>query len=75
MPNVTVRDVTERPETLECGSNILSGADPAAIFQAVKLATSQPAEWAPPREYLTENVAKTVANILLGYTNLRKHVS
>ena len=25
VPNVTIRDVTERPETLECGSNILCG--------------------------------------------------
>ena len=28
VPNVTLRDVTERPETIECGSNILTGADP-----------------------------------------------
>lgn len=27
VPNVTIRDVTERPETIECGSNILSGVD------------------------------------------------
>ena len=26
VPNVTVRDVTERPETIECGSNIIGGA-------------------------------------------------
>ena len=25
VPNVTIRDVTERSETLECGSNILAG--------------------------------------------------
>jgi UDP-N-acetylglucosamine 2-epimerase (non-hydrolysing) len=28
IPNVTLRDVTERPETIECGSNVLSGAEP-----------------------------------------------
>ena len=27
VPNVTLRDVTERPETIDCGSNILSGAE------------------------------------------------
>jgi len=75
VPNVTVRDVTERPETIECGSNILSGADPDMILGAVKLATSQPGGWTPPREYLAENVAQTVSRIILGYTNLRKHVS
>lgn len=75
IPNITLRDVTERPETIECGSNILSGADPDTIVQTVKLALSQPAAWNPPREYLVENVAQTVSKIILGYTNLRKHVS
>ena len=75
IPNITLRDVTERPETMECGSNILSGADPDTIVQSVKLAISQPATWKPPREYMVENVAQTVSKIILGYTNLRKHVS
>ncbi|MEP7147988.1 MAG: UDP-N-acetylglucosamine 2-epimerase (non-hydrolyzing) [Acidobacteriota bacterium] len=75
IPNITLRDVTERPETIECGSNILSGADPDTIVASVKLAISQPATWTPPREYLAENVAQTVSKIILGYTNLRKHVS
>jgi UDP-N-acetylglucosamine 2-epimerase (non-hydrolysing) len=75
IPNVTLRDVTERPETIECGSNILSGADPDTILRTVKMAVSRPADWKPPREYLAENVAQTVSNIILGYTNLRKHVS
>ncbi|HUR98723.1 MAG TPA: UDP-N-acetylglucosamine 2-epimerase (non-hydrolyzing) [Pyrinomonadaceae bacterium] len=75
VPNVTLRDVTERPETIECGSNILSGADPDTIVRTVTLATSQPAKWSAPREYLAANVAQTVSNIILGYTNLRKHVS
>lgn len=75
IPNITLRDVTERPETLECGSNILSGAEPDMIGAAVKLAISQPADWKPPREYMVENVAQTVSKIILGYTNLKKHVS
>ncbi|HVF31202.1 MAG TPA: UDP-N-acetylglucosamine 2-epimerase (non-hydrolyzing) [Pyrinomonadaceae bacterium] len=75
IPNITLRDVTERPETIECGSNILSGAEPENIVRAVDLALSQPAGWKPPVEYLAENVAQTVSKIVLGYTNLRKHVS
>ena len=75
IPNITLRDVTERPETIECGSNILSGAQPENIVQAVKLAISQPASWTPPREYTAKNVSQTVSKIVLGYTNLRKHVS
>jgi UDP-N-acetylglucosamine 2-epimerase (non-hydrolysing) len=75
IPNITLRDVTERPETIECGSNILSGAHPEAIVDAVKLALARPVSWTPPREYMVENVAQTVSKIILGYTNLRKHVS
>lgn len=75
IPNITLRDVTERPETIECGSNILSGAEPENIMRAVELAISQPASWTPPREYQARNVAETVSKIVLGYTNLRKHAS
>ena len=75
IPNVTLRDVTERPETIECGSNILSGADPENIVRSVELALSHPAEWTPPREYLAEGVAQTVSKVVLGYTSQRKHVS
>ncbi|MEI6502731.1 MAG: UDP-N-acetylglucosamine 2-epimerase (non-hydrolyzing) [Armatimonadota bacterium] len=67
VPNVTIRDVTERPETLECGSNLLSGADPQAILSAVEMVTSQSHGWQPPVEYLAQNVAATVGRIVLGY--------
>ena len=75
IPNVTLRDVTERPETIECGSNILTGADPENIVRAVELAISQAGGWTAPREYLAKNVSQTVSKIVLGYTNLRKHIS
>lgn len=74
-PNITLRDVTERPETIECGSNILSGAETETILRAVELAIAQPANWQAPPEYLVENVAQTVSKIVLGYTNVRKHTS
>jgi UDP-N-acetylglucosamine 2-epimerase (non-hydrolysing) len=67
VPNVTIRDTTERPETLECGSNVLSGCTPAAIVQMVDLVLGQRATWAPPPEYLAAGVAATVARIVLGY--------
>jgi UDP-N-acetylglucosamine 2-epimerase (non-hydrolysing) len=75
IPNVTLRDVTERPETLECGSNIISGAEPDMILKSVEIAISQPANWTAPAEYLAENVAQTVLKILLGYNSLRRHHS
>ncbi len=69
VPNVTLRDVTERPETVEAGSSILSGADPGAIVDAVRLALAQPPAWTPPAEYLATNVSSTVAKIVLGFTH------
>jgi UDP-N-acetylglucosamine 2-epimerase (non-hydrolysing) len=66
-PAVTVRDVTERPETIECGSNILAGASPDAIAAAVDQVTSTGTGWDPPREYVAPQVAETVARIVLGY--------
>ncbi len=75
IPNVTLRDVTERPETVECGSNILAGGDADWIARAVELAIAQPAGWTAPREYLVSNVSQTVSKIVLGYTSLRRHIS
>ena len=65
--NVTIRDVTERPETIECGSNMLSGADPDMILECVRIVVSQKHEWTVPREYLVENVSDAVVKIVLGY--------
>jgi UDP-N-acetylglucosamine 2-epimerase (non-hydrolysing) len=67
VPNVTLRDVTERPETIECGSNILSGADPASIATAVRIALDSGRAWRVPDEYLAPEVSSTVTKILLGF--------
>ena len=70
VPNVTIRDVTERPETIECGSNMLTGCDKHAILRAVTVALTTPANWQPPAEYLELHVARTVTKIVLGYHDL-----
>jgi UDP-N-acetylglucosamine 2-epimerase (non-hydrolysing) len=67
VPNVTLRDVTERPETLECGSNILSGADVNTIMSCVDKVVAHTPDWNPPAEYLATNVTRTVSNLLMGY--------
>ena len=64
-PNVTLRDVTERPETIECGSNVLSGVDPDRIMACVATALARPCTWTPPVEYMVDNVSEVVAGILL----------
>ena len=65
--NVTIRDVTERPETIECGSNMLSGADPETILQCVRTVLNQRCQWTVPPEYLVKHVSNTVVKIVLGY--------
>ena len=66
--NVTLRDVTERPETIECGSNILSGADPDMILKCVRLVLDHPKEWTVPEEYRVSEVSDRVLKIVLGYS-------
>lgn len=66
-PNVTIREVTERPETIEAGSNILSGIEPDAVESAARLVTDQIGSWNPPAEYLAEGVSQIVSRIVLGY--------
>jgi UDP-N-acetylglucosamine 2-epimerase (non-hydrolysing) len=67
VPNVTIRDVTERPETIECGSNILSGAEPETVLRCVRTVLQQKSAWTVPPEYLAEHVSSTVARMLMGY--------
>jgi UDP-N-acetylglucosamine 2-epimerase (non-hydrolysing) len=66
VPNVTLRDTTERPETVECGSNMLSGAEPETIVRCTKTVLGR-SDWEPPPEYLVKNVSDTVVRIILGY--------
>jgi UDP-N-acetylglucosamine 2-epimerase (non-hydrolysing) len=70
--NVTIRDVTERPETIECGSNMLSGASPDSIQQCVRTVLAQKPGWTAPPEYLVPNVSDTVIKIILGYLHHRR---
>ncbi|MFN2499492.1 MAG: non-hydrolyzing UDP-N-acetylglucosamine 2-epimerase [Pyrinomonadaceae bacterium] len=67
VPNVTLREVTERPETIECGSNLLSGTDPNRVLACAHTALKEPASWTAPPEYLATNVSGTVARIIMGY--------
>jgi UDP-N-acetylglucosamine 2-epimerase (non-hydrolysing) len=75
VPNVTLRDVTERPETIECGSNILSGVGSEAIDRTVRIAVAGGVTWRPPEEYVARDVSLTVAKIVLGYTDALDHTA
>ena len=67
VPNLTIRDVTERPETIESGSNVLSGADPERLLALVDMLVKRTSQWTIPPEYLQTDVSTTVLKILLGY--------
>jgi UDP-N-acetylglucosamine 2-epimerase (non-hydrolysing) len=66
VPTVTLREVTERPETLECGSNMLSGVDSEFIVACVNTVSGLRKSWNAPPEYLAENVSETLCKIVLG---------
>jgi UDP-N-acetylglucosamine 2-epimerase (non-hydrolysing) len=66
-PNVTLREVTERPETIACGSNVLAGTEPEDVCRCVELVTGTEPLWEPPQEYTVPDVSASVARVLLGH--------
>lgn len=66
IPSITIRDVTERPETVEAGSNILAGIKKKSILRAIKVVISHQAKWETPAGYLDTNVSQKVIKIVLG---------
>ena len=67
VPNVTIRDVTERPETIECGSNILTSVDPETILRTIRMILDRATNWQVPPEYADPLVSDKVLKILMGY--------
>jgi UDP-N-acetylglucosamine 2-epimerase (non-hydrolysing) len=66
VPTITIRKTTERPETIECGSNMLSGIDANKILNCVHVMVKQPKTWSYPEGYDHKNVSDKVIKILLG---------
>jgi len=61
-PCVTVRDNTERQETVEIGANRLAGTDSEDIRQSVAEALSAPTNWEPP--YGDGHAAERILDVL-----------
>ena len=66
VPAITIRETTERQETIECGSNVLSGTKYENIVGAFDVMLKRNNKWNAPSDYLVENVSDIVINILLG---------
>lgn len=66
VPCVTMRDETEWTELIDCGANVLSGADAERIAAAVSSSADFPAN--VPSPYGSGNAGELIANRLLGRT-------
>ena len=66
VPTVTIRETTERPETVWCGSNVVSGLDRQRIIDSYHHIKSIARTWPVPVEYDRDNVSDVVCNILMG---------
>jgi UDP-N-acetylglucosamine 2-epimerase (non-hydrolysing) len=62
VPCVTLRDNTERPETLEIGSNVLAGASPERIVEKAKLMLGKDRNWINP--FGDGNAAARIMDVL-----------
>lgn len=63
IPAITLRDNTERPETLAVGANILAGAQPERILESVRLMLSRKNEWQNP--FGDGHAARRIVNSVL----------
>lgn len=63
VPTVTIRDSTERPETVACGSNLVSGLEPNSVLSCMNEMLGRD-QWLPPGSYRIPNVSEKVLEIL-----------
>lgn len=66
IPTITIRETTERPETVWCGSNIVSGLSRDRIIGCFDHLYDSNLTWKIPEEYLRSDVSNTIINILAG---------
>lgn len=62
VPVVTLRENTERQETIELGSNILAGYEPESIVEKTGIMLSRPTDWQQP---YGSNVAEKILDIMV----------
>ena len=62
IPCVTLRENTERPETVEVGANVIASASHKKVCNAIKMFLSKKANWKNP---FGNNCAKKIVNVLV----------
>lgn len=67
VPTVTLRDATERPDTINSGSNMLAGVTPGSILKCIDVMCSCQNIWQRPEINHEQVAARTVKFILSGY--------
>jgi len=65
VPCITLRENTERPETLMVGANILSGTDPEQIIKSYSIMIKKERNWINP--YGDGNAAKKIIKYLIDH--------
>jgi UDP-N-acetylglucosamine 2-epimerase (non-hydrolysing) len=62
VPCVTLRDNTERPETIDAGSNMLAGTDPEKILESVRRMLVKGKGWKNP--FGDGNAAEKIGRVI-----------
>jgi UDP-N-acetylglucosamine 2-epimerase (non-hydrolysing) len=65
VPCVTLRDNTERPETIEVGANILAGTSPEKMLGCLKIMLARKADWINP--FGDGTAGKKIVEIVTGH--------
>jgi UDP-N-acetylglucosamine 2-epimerase (non-hydrolysing) len=74
-PAVTIRNAMERPEALDTGAMVITGLDPDAITEAVRIVRQQRNESQVPevpKDYQIGNCSQRVVNLIAGTARLAK---
>lgn len=64
VPAVTIRDTTERPETVVCGSNMVSGLNTERMLSYYEIMLNSDRIWNVPGEYTWPDVSDRIISIL-----------
>ena len=64
VPCVTLRDNTERPESVEVGANLLAGAEPGRIVESARTMARRPRDW--PNPFGDGQSGQRIVDLLLG---------